>query len=750
MTAARRVFLLVVLLALFAPAHASAATQLVPAPLGLHGFLLRADEPLRESFARTPSFAWSPVPGATRYEFELSTDEPFADIDRVWSGSVAKTPAISIPMSLPWMTGKPYALYARVRAVTKKGVSGWSQSFGFNMKPETAAVKKKDEPGLLRWNTIDGATSYEVWFLDIGKVVTSVTNAVDEREFYTFHQEAPWPSVVRWRVRAVRALYGGLPNGLPAAGYGAWSQPYTSLNPPFQIGPATLRTTVSENLDAMSETVPHAHTPSFLFSGNQTPFGGISELYRVYVATDRDCINIVYRGAIVGSPAYSPRPSGTLKLPQSAAEIDKARTSFLADGDEGKTAMVDGTVVKSSEAKDAAGPAAPPSSGPPATPSASFALPAPNGAAVDLWDSGWPNGRYYWTIVPVRLITSSNGAFYQDLELPQDACAAGRVASFGKKSDPVVASERSTRAYEEHAPFASGLSSDGKLVSASADKPVFYGSPLVSWQPALGAVGYEVQWSKTLYPWKSADKSVFTFGTSALLQGEKALTPGTWWYRVRGLDPYLPGAVKEMSWSDPVRVEIAKPVFSVITPSNPSKKTKPAAAVNVVKSDGFAVGVPGGWRWVDRRTLAAELKRNPKLKEEIRPEVLAQLADAKSDLRLLGYDTSFNGNAMTVRVSPLGPHTHAQFLRDLPAGMRKSPELRGPVSCTGVTLPAGKGLRCTFRLGQSDKGYVEDETVYAIDKPGAAFILQFACPGGQRARFAAAYAASAKTFRPAS
>ena len=35
--------------------------------------------------------------------------------------------------------------------------------------------------------------------------------------------------------------------------------------------------------------------------------GAPAELFRVYVATDEDCVNIVYRGAIVGSPAYAPR-----------------------------------------------------------------------------------------------------------------------------------------------------------------------------------------------------------------------------------------------------------------------------------------------------------------------------------------------------------------------------------------------------------------------------------------------------------
>jgi hypothetical protein len=45
-----------------------------------------------------------------------------------------------------------------------------------------------------------------------------------------------------------------------------------------------------------------------------------------------------------------------------------------------------------------------------------------------------------------------------------------------------------------------------------------------------------------------------------LLEG---LAPGTWYYRVRGIDPYVPGPVKQMSWSTPVALKLAKPTFLV-------------------------------------------------------------------------------------------------------------------------------------------------------------------------------------------
>ena len=66
---------------------------------------------------------------------------------------------------------------------------------------------------------------------------------------------------------------------------------------------------------------------------------------------------------------------------------------------------------------------------------------------IELLESGWPNGRFYWTVVPVKLVpkVGTDGKItsytYVDAELPQDACADGRVLAFGKASSPVVAGQ---------------------------------------------------------------------------------------------------------------------------------------------------------------------------------------------------------------------------------------------------------------------------------------------------------------------
>ncbi|HSC90074.1 MAG TPA: hypothetical protein VLB86_00320 [Gaiellaceae bacterium] len=599
-------------------------------PTGLHGFLLRADEPRRDTFARTPSFAWNPVAGARRYEFQLSTSSLFRDSGIVYSDEALTSPAAAVPISLPWITGSPYSLYARVRAVRAKAVTPWSRPYGFTMRWPSLPVPLESFPGLLRWTPVEGATGYTVWYLfpdGTSKQFTVYTNVADEREWYTFHQSATYAGQVKWRVRAVRRLYGERANGLPAVSYGPWSPVYTTQNPAFASGPMALGGTVSDAVSGPRATAAHQLMPAFLFSGNRSVYGQTAELYRVYVFTDRDCVNAVFRGAVVGGPAYAPRPFGPLALPTTDSTIAAARRTFLRDGKEPVTTTYDLERVETTEQQASAAPYSPnaksadPTTG--TTPAGTFTTPQNVGAPVDLWDTDWPRGRYWWTAVPVvpvspdaLSLTLSGGAAvgatavavsgsglaagdqvtigvspsqdratvvavsgstiqlsaplafahgpgeavvragasveYRDLELAQEACAAGRVLSFGKTSEPVVTAAS--------APYASGLSPKGRLVSAVSRSSSFYGAPLVAWAPALGASAYEVQWSRTRYPFRAAAAPVVTASTAVTLP----LRPGTWYYRVRGINYSAPTGAQPMSWSDPVRIRIARPTFRVV------------------------------------------------------------------------------------------------------------------------------------------------------------------------------------------
>src|SRR5437016_1972263 len=129
----RPAVLLAVLLAL--GVTAGSARSGTTAPTGLHAFMLRADEPLHTGFSRTPSFAWNPIAGADHYEFQLSLDNTFHDNSVIYADAHLPTPVAAPPLTLPWITGNPHSLYARVRAITSTGATPWSTGFGFDMVP---------------------------------------------------------------------------------------------------------------------------------------------------------------------------------------------------------------------------------------------------------------------------------------------------------------------------------------------------------------------------------------------------------------------------------------------------------------------------------------------------------------------------------------------------------------------------------------------------------------------------------------
>ena len=653
-------------------AATSAVSSAAPAaPTGLHGFLLRADELTTEPFHTTPSFAWDPFPGATGYQFQLSMSSTFRENAVFYNTNALTTPVVAPPLILPWITGSPHSLYARVRATLDNGdVTPWSDDYGFDVVPppwpKPMLPLLPSTPGLLRWTPVEGATSYQVWLIDVPKnnqvsgVKESVhTNVLDEREFYTFHQSSQWIGKVRWRVRAERSNEAGGPaDGLPATTYGAWSPIYSSSNPSVSGGPITPGSTVSDVVSQGTADDPgpaHRLMVGFTWSGNQTLTGATAELFRVYVFTDAQCLNLVYTSAVIGSPAYAPRTGGPLALPTDSGSIAAARGNYLDDGAEPAGEMFDGTLVTPTESAPAAVPTTSPpadqapagapaagsdtsgatagSSGPAAGSSDSAGVPvgsspivSGDGAPVDLWDTDhWPQGGYYWTVVGVSadsavvgastiaqpgaskgsallpvsdasqfkigqsitigiapdsdtatigavgngLITltsplnnghaagdpiastAASSVVYRDMEMPQDVCqqAPARVRRFGITSEPAL-----TTAQE---PFATGLSSKGRLVSAS-QTDTFYGQPLVAWTPALAANKYEVQWSKKPYPFTPVG-SIMTPSTATVLQ----LGVGTWYYRVRGFDYNLPTDAQALSWSDTESLVIAAPRFKV-------------------------------------------------------------------------------------------------------------------------------------------------------------------------------------------
>jgi hypothetical protein len=533
------------------PFHAASA-----APTGLHAFLLRPDETPLRYYPRTPSFGWTPVAarGGT-YTFELATSRGFSDASVLFTYTKLGIPALAVPHQLPWMTGLPYALWAHVRweSANGKAVTPWSQPFGFNMRWEdTDYPQQLPAPaGLVRWKPIEGATRYEVLFPDIrpAESFQTTTNVADEREFYTLHQIPAFVSAIRWRVRAIRFIDDAdlLKNGLPRATYGPWSKTFTSVNPPVSLGALAPTDTISDAWNKKGQAaVPHELTPGFAWTPSAPVLSDIglfgSSLYRIYIATDDHCVNIVFRGSIVGSPAFAPRTqNGPFNLPQSTLELATwVGPPYLAThGAEGNSFDATGKPADSSE------------------------LSSGGDAKVDLWDSGWPNGRYYWTVIPVTVETSgvpdpkavSQPIAYHDVDVPQDSCEAGLGMSFGKVSRPVVTAG-------SQMPWVSGLDPGGRVVAAASKVPTVHDSPLVAWKPAVGATLYDVELSRQKYPWKVTWQTR-TAATAIVLPLGKAAV-GSWWYRVRGINPALPVGADAMTWSNPVRLRVSGDRFVVV------------------------------------------------------------------------------------------------------------------------------------------------------------------------------------------
>ena len=579
MPAARLAVLATALLAAFAASSASAMESGPPgAPTGLRGFELRPNEPVKHTFSRTPAFAWNPVRGAACYEFELGTSSSFNGSSVVWSNvssgaragkycrSVkvtftqaaepgtpvteavpAKTvsftvapiriPAVSVNLTLPWFNENgPSALYAHVRSVGVNGASSWSKPFVFDMRWENMPIPQVARPGLIRWTPVDGATGYEVWYGGRGpsgwlnKIVQTHTNVVDERDVYTFHLDENLWRTVEWRVRAVRQVVGAIPSGLPAVSYGPWTPVYNATNPSWSSGRIKLGPAVSDT-SSNGFAPPHELMPALTFSGDEALDGTEFRLFRSYVFSDRDCVNVVFKGSVVGSPAFAPRINGPLKLPRMQPDLDKALVSVLPNWkhENAKTFSADTFPVVTNEAFDD----------------------ERTILRVDLPDLDPLTTRYFWTVVPVAIVVNEEtGEFeYWDYESPQDACRSGRVGIFGKQSEPAITTSGS--------PYVSGLAPSGRLLAQAGRRPTVYSSPLVAWRPVVGATEYEIQWSRTTYPWRRQG-AVRTVATSAVLN----LPAGTWYYRVRGLNAAQVGT-PAMTWSAPVAVRVVRPTFRI-------------------------------------------------------------------------------------------------------------------------------------------------------------------------------------------
>jgi len=546
-----------------------ASLQPPAAPPGLHALVYRADEPVKadHTYALMPAFAWKAVDGASNYELQLATSRTFSDATTLYDKSFG-APVASIQLQVPWMTGKPYALWARVRVVANGQTSRWGAPFGFNTAWQAIPQRQDAPDGLIRWSPVEGATGYEVWFMNVpGNYQThfrTLTNVADEREYWTFHPAGA--KTIRWRVRAIRLVTSGsLPNGIRAVNYGPYSQPFTTTTSAALSANKIQGTGALSNVESTPKAAkPHQLTPGVAWSGTRdyAGIGAGSELWRAYVFSDRQCINPVMTGSLIGGPAWAPREGDPLKMPGTDEELNEFRNGkFPGFGPQDNVYAADGSTPSASES-----PGTTAGSGGTTPASDGGATPTPTGAnpttatpgLISLPDNGWPQGRYWWTVVPVRIQWSDSTSpklEFHDMTLPQDACAAGRVWTFGMQSSPVTTTSQT--------PYASGVVAGNRVLSAVKQRPAFRELPVVTWVPSLAADTYEIELSRHVYPWKPV-KKVTSVVTSAVLPLSKKADRGVWYYRVRGVNPNLTGPGQKLAWSKPVAVKITGDVFVVV------------------------------------------------------------------------------------------------------------------------------------------------------------------------------------------
>ena len=245
---------------------------------------------------------------------------------------------------------------------------------------------------------------------------------------------------MQWRVRAVRKLYGSLPNGLPVVSARA-VEPDVRLDEPARLDRADVAARDGLRRDRHAgepgRAQPHAGASST--AGDTATNGMTGRLYRVYVSTDKQCVNIVFTGAVVGSPAYAPRTSGPIAAarprppPSRPPRPRTSATARRAEHVHGRLRAVTtdgvdpGASAASSSRHEPPHPRSPPTSAPPARTSTS-------GTAA-----GRPAATTGRSCRFAR-VDDGHGVQYFDAEVPQDACAAGRVAEFGKVSQPATTS----------------------------------------------------------------------------------------------------------------------------------------------------------------------------------------------------------------------------------------------------------------------------------------------------------------------
>ena len=208
------------------------------------------------TYSRTPSFTWQPGQRCTggHYQFQIATSQSFQDATLVFKDMNVAQPAETVPRQLPWMTGEPYALWARVRWISNERPSGDAVEQAVRVQhPVGRQTRFRSSFPRPRGSSAGRRSTARPPTRCC--IPTSMPAAVvpdhDERRRRARVLHLPQRARIRRRSTgaSARSATSGSSrarrNGLPAVSYGPWSPVFTTVNTPQTTGDAASRPTPS-------------------------------------------------------------------------------------------------------------------------------------------------------------------------------------------------------------------------------------------------------------------------------------------------------------------------------------------------------------------------------------------------------------------------------------------------------------------------------------------------------------------------
>jgi hypothetical protein len=236
-----------------------------------------------ETVSGMPTLTWDRSAGATQYDVQVAATNSFGNV--LWSVSTVNSragPPIQVPQGVD---------YWRVRARSNGGTSEWAT--GSFERADVAAptllaplgdtLKEPDDPPLLSWAPVPGATLYTVQVsIDSSFADSSAISAFTTRTSSLVVSQLKIPTTYYWRVQATVA------NGQDTA----WSDPGSydleGLSAPTLVGPP-------DNINGNVQDIVLDWNP---VAGAAT--------YDVQISTDQDFLTLANQASGVVGTSYSP------------------------------------------------------------------------------------------------------------------------------------------------------------------------------------------------------------------------------------------------------------------------------------------------------------------------------------------------------------------------------------------------------------------------------------------------------------